>query len=350
MAGVTMGFKSRKRETFDEIYVQDFGDDYHHSKDHQEELLKKARSILSLYYNPNDYNEANEIYEEYMDELYVKYGGKKRFKLLKKAKRIYDFIPNKPKLKMTESTKLYLNYGILNSKFMDKLPPALKHECSKKSLEFMEEEMQDDREVNISDGIKKCNDLEVMMCKNLMEENASNNKTGGRSRTGLLESYFEYELQDKDDSVYDAYGNIKYKMPSILDLMSPDYDPEEYDVPLSKYDDSDSQYVNLNGRMITKQQHEEYVKVQTLKQLGWSNSFIVNNLGIGKETAIASLIKSENKLTKKEKKRAKKKRKKIKEGAEDAMLNIVNKTMGLDFNSYSEFEEEMLRMEAPNIF
>lgn len=349
MAEITMGFKRRKKETFDEIYVQDFGDDYHHSKDHQEELLKKARSILSLYYNPNDYNEANEIYEEYMDELIAKYGGKKRFKLLKQAKRIYDFIPNKPKLKMTESTKLYLKYGILNSKFMEKLPASLRKECSQKSLEYMEDEMQEDRGVNISEGIKKCNDLETMMCKNLMEEN-KNNRAGGRSRTGLLESYFEYELQDNDDSVYDSYGNVKYKLPSILDLMREDYDPEEYDVPLTKYDDEDSQFVNLNGRLVTKQQHEEYIQVQTLKQLGWNNSFIVNNLGLGKESAIASLIKSESRLSKKEKKRAKKKRKKIKEGAEDAMLNIVNKTMGLDFNSYSEFEEEMLRMEAPNIF
>lgn len=347
----SIGIKVRERETFDVIYVQDFGDDYHHSKDHQEELAKKARSILSQYYNPNEYNEALEVYNEYMDILYSKYGGKKRFKLLKKAKRIYEFIPAKPKLKMTESTQLYLKHGILNSKFVEKMPKSLLHECCKKVMDFLEEEMKQDyyEPGNISPEVKKCNDLEVLMCKNLMEEN-QRKAPGSRSKLGLLESYFDYELEEKDNSVYDDYGRVKYKLPSILDLMRPDYNPEDYDIPLTKYDDHDSQYVNVNGRLITKDQHEEYVQIQTLKNLGWSNSFIVNNLGLGKDSSLASLVKSESRLSKKEKKRAKKKRSKIKKCAEDTMLNLVNKSMGLEYDSYEEFESEMLRMEAPNLF
>lgn len=79
------------------------------------ELIEKAKSIRSRYMDFREYDEAMNVYWDYMELLSTKYGNPKILKKLRKLKLVKDFVPKKPKLKNTKANREYLKYGMLPS-------------------------------------------------------------------------------------------------------------------------------------------------------------------------------------------------------------------------------------------
>lgn len=89
--------------------VNDFGDDYNKPDDENNKLLIAVKKIKRRYRNYLEYGEATTIYYNYMRELIDKYGGKKRFKFLKRLHMIHDYIPTCPVLRKIKQNREFIN-------------------------------------------------------------------------------------------------------------------------------------------------------------------------------------------------------------------------------------------------
>lgn len=116
---------------FNPVY-NDFGDDYYQMGISSDPLVVKARSLRRKYSNYFDYVQAMNTYNDYMELLGEKYGGKSIIKNLLKAKRkaeynqdydtfqaydafIEDIIPDKPELKNKKKNREFLRAGTMLS-------------------------------------------------------------------------------------------------------------------------------------------------------------------------------------------------------------------------------------------
>jgi hypothetical protein len=89
--------------------IHDFGDDYH-KPDSLEELegasiITRVKKIRRRYQNWFDYNDACTLYDQYMKNLFKKYGGKKNFRLMKLLGRVTDYLPNYPELRKNRKNR-----------------------------------------------------------------------------------------------------------------------------------------------------------------------------------------------------------------------------------------------------
>lgn len=102
--------------------VNDFGDEYHkpdvEASITDSESLRRVKSLKRRYRDFGEYCDAVMIFEDYMDELVDKYGGKKRFRNLLLMGIVKEYIPVIPQLKKTKFNKRYIE-GKANREFVD---------------------------------------------------------------------------------------------------------------------------------------------------------------------------------------------------------------------------------------
>jgi hypothetical protein len=89
--------------------LHDFGDDYHLPDVETDESLPmtKVKKIRRKYQNWFDYLDAVNLYDEYIDSLYAKYGGESKFRLAMLLGEVHEYIPNYPHIKKTRKNKYY---------------------------------------------------------------------------------------------------------------------------------------------------------------------------------------------------------------------------------------------------
>jgi hypothetical protein len=95
--------------------VNDFGDDYHkpdiEASITDSESLRRVKSLKRRYRDFGEYCDAVIVFEDYMEELVYRYGGKKRFKNLMLMGMVKEYIPVVPQLKKTKFNKRYIDGG-----------------------------------------------------------------------------------------------------------------------------------------------------------------------------------------------------------------------------------------------
>lgn len=98
-----------------EPQINDFEDDYN-LPDAEEavsgSLLEKVKQIRRRYANWFEYVDACQLYDQYMEDLIDKYGGKNNFKLALLLKQVREFIPNYPELRKTKKNRYYVKHRV----------------------------------------------------------------------------------------------------------------------------------------------------------------------------------------------------------------------------------------------
>lgn len=190
------------------INVADYGDNY---IERSVVSSVEATEVMKLRRRYNDYHEwvdAMEVYEEYMESLYEKYGSKRMVKNSIKSGTIEDPIPNKPKLKTSRKNKTILKTG---------QAPARRLRIIRESLEEIHERSMwnhrddPDREVDQSGDYKMHKESKKILKK--MDDNHSakeRKKNLFRSDSRDFGSDFVVEfLNNQANGYYDKNGYRK---------------------------------------------------------------------------------------------------------------------------------------------
>ena len=288
----------KKRLTFDTIYCQDFDDEYHQETDDDLKILQKARNLKSQYYDVNLYNEAKDVYEEYMTMLYDKYGGKKIFKRQKKAGCVSEFIPIKPMLKRTTKINKMIKCNMSHSVFFSDLSKRDKDVAIQNAIEAGEEFLRyiideyyfdyDDEDITFNELFEftfEHDDSSVDLLR-LMVMNKEDKTNTKQDAVDTFDSFVNYVENKK------TYSNEEIKIPGLADIFATDYNEDKFGKKKSQVKGDKNRIVSVGGRFITTKAKKMYDLNTSMKE----------NLGID----IIEYLKNSPRYKKRNKKKAKK--------------------------------------------
>ena len=332
-----------KKETIHESYIQSFNDNYHRADgDISIEDEKEVRGLKRRYPQYMDFVVAHNIYSEYMEKLYEKYGSKEMFELYEKAGVIEEYVPSEPKIKPTKLNKEFKKRGIiLSPKSKDR-----ENYVDVESLSIEEiREITKTELIEIEDRIDifKYHEGKSKKLDELMKEaNDSNNRFVKRRDRAMLESnslhfiaeYFSEKQKFKEEDIdEDIDTNV-----TLQDLLDDNFMTEE---DIQK---DNNEMIWYNGQMMRKDVVQENAIYRDLKELGWDGTKIFKRNMKGNKHGIAyDLLKKADKREKKQRKKNKKKNK-IKD---DFMSTLV---FDNGYETFEDFQDDMLNMTAANIF
>ena len=332
-----------KKETIHESYVQSFNDNYHRADgDISIEDEKEVRGLKRRYPQYMDFVVAHNIYSEYMEKLYEKYGSKEMFELYEKAGVIEEYVPSEPKIKPTKLNKEFKKRGII-------LSPKSKDRENYIDVESLS--IEEIREITKTELIEfedridifKYHEGKAKKLDELMKEaNDSNNRFVKRRDRAMLESnsldfiaeYFSEKQKFKEEDIdEDIDTNV-----TLQDLLDDNFMTEE---DIQK---DNNEMIWYNGQMMRKDVVQENAIYRDLKELGWDGTKIFKRNMKGNKHGIAyDLLKKADKREKKQRKKNKKKNK-IKD---DFMSTLV---FDNGYETFEDFQDDMLNMTAANIF
>lgn len=348
-------FRKRAIKKFDTIYVQDFGDDYHEDRSNRNDMDIKVRSIKSMYTNFNLYIQAKEVYEKYMEMLYVKYGGEKVFNTLSVDGMITDYVPPLPKLKNnTTSTNDFLKYGICNSGFASKMTPhAWKQamEGIRKTAEeniryeselygdYIDDYLEDDDYLNTEYRWDNMDDSEIQAISRITKDNGKK-KSRVASASELTDRFYSSRFTEEANDPY----NDKRRYPTLAEALSDDYDPDKYDIDKKMKEEGDANRLyNVDGRMVTESALKEHEIYESLTALGWNGPMIRYRKSGGKDATedmiYETMTNSQKKRYKREKRKEKREqRKRIHQETDRMLKTAMDAVTDIEFDSFDDYE------------
>ena len=318
--------------------IHDFGDSYHlpdvKTDDETESLLVRVKKIRRRYTNWFDYTDACRLYDEYMNHLFDKYGGKDQFDLQCLLNKMYDYIPNFPELRKTKKNKYYR-----------------KNKITREMISYDETEFKEDfldPQFN-KDIMCDPNEVDIFVKNNKTIGDIYNGSTGKYGNIDTKEIATELDLLDdwfrtRRERIEKIKGNKKKKRNKLRKLnrramrMSLNYrsltdrialyDKAERDHFLG-IEPKSHQVVSYKGTICSSSSLEELEVIDSLKSIGVNLSKIN--------------LKKLKVIRKKKGKKHKKKNKK----KEDRFINEF--TSG-DYDDFEQFQEEMLQLTGSRRF
>lgn len=344
-------FRSSLVNNFDTIYVQDFGDDYHHpyfSEDNNDDIRRAAKGIMTQYTSIEDYEEAMEIYKLYMEDLVERCGGKTNFDVYKQSNSIPFFVPPKPTLKKTIENEMYKKYGLANFGFMERANLTKQRQMAQGALEFFEEEdpnykiMDNDCVVITSEkGI----DLEDMEAINIVidrEENGSDYKQKPSTLNSMMKFFDDYSgspmVGRTQPKLISEEKLDPYLVPSLAELASYDFNPDDYymkksekDAERHKRETIGNSSFNFSG---TKEDREKAELINDLTAEGWDPDFMLDT--VEKGSALDTYLKEDQRLM--DRARERRARDRVAESMEDMMNEKLYESMEMVYR-YGEDDD-----------
>ena len=320
---------SIENESLDTVYIQDFGDRYHVLDEEREwnELERKARAIKRRYRNIREYNEAVNIYCEYMANLSISYGRRELFNLALRAGNVTEFIPPFPRLKQTKANKTRLKKGIMDSAGDGRmLDEKEADEYIQRIIEEEDIELYDpnDDVALMPLSIKKVHFLEDEALDVVVNNGRRIFDSSARmTEVDYLEEYFraknimtsKKKKKKKGEDEDKLYGHeLFYHMYDTEDVVEED------------------ETMWYEGSIMTRSEIDEVKMLRQLKELGWDSLKLMN--GVRKGSNSNPTIRHMKNIDKMEKKNKKKKKK-----SNNLVTQILTDNK---FDSFEDFERSML--------
>jgi hypothetical protein len=313
-----------------EVYVQDFGDNYHRFNDEpSSELEREARRIRRRYKDITDFLKAVTIYNEYMSLLAKKYGGVEILKLKIKYNQVTEFIPPKPGLKLNELNKFSLKNNIIISK-------RRSYDINEETLDKIENLYVPENEKNKEGvvrvfGSKNVDKKKKKIVKKLIRkgEIKSSRKISLKNISNSIEFLEEY-FRTKNS------GNYKKESDDTVFSLS-DYCDGTFAKKLRDTREEEREVVFFRGQYMNKESMDEVSIYRELGKLGWNSVKLMRKAGVSKR--ISKIFKDE-----------KKKKKKKKKDAYNQDNLIVQLMTDGGYDSFEDFQAEMESFTVADIF
>ena len=348
-------FRSSPISNFDTIYVQDFGDDYHHpyfAEDNDGDIRKAAKGLMSQYTNIDDYEEAMEIYKLYMEDLVDRCGGKVNFDVYKESNSIPFFVPPKPRLKQTIANEMYKKYGLANYGFVKRANIAQQRKMAQGASTFLQKECPiDNIDENYTIDIDCREELDVdeigVVNMAIMKEEGE-----GKEKPSTVSAMLEYFGDSGSTSGTPMIGRTKpgsikaekpdaYLVPSLAELASYDFDGEDFYIKQSELEEKKyKKHVVRTGTFstnLTKEDKEKYAIISEMKDMGWDESILFGEIEDG--SALSTIISEDKRLESRARRRK-----------EDEAANALERMLdGELYNTFASKVSEMDDMWNSNI-
>lgn len=302
--------------------VNDFGDEYHQYDDDVQivdaQMLKEIKTIKRRYRDFDEWYDAITLFNDYMQLIVDKYGGKKKFKFFYKLNMVKEYIPVYPVLRRIKVNMPYIKKNIPRPK------GRVEYHCQKTQIKQLEP-----YECNVSFSLKEN--------KKLAEQ--FDNKTRELDRRRIsediarIQNYYAKKISKpvkmskkmmkrkmkKEQFTADEYIPIKDALKKYYEKKSLGYTLEEAD--------SEEAIMYYKGTVVKVSEYDEVVTYDSLKELGLRLDR--NVLGKRARKVVLKRKKKEKKLKKVGKKKKKLTDKYIKEF-----------TNG-DYDTFDEFQRSM---------
>lgn len=312
-----------------EPQIHDFGDDYH-KPDSEEELagsslMVKVKKIRRRYRDWFDYSDACILYDQYMESVIAKYGGKKAFKLALLLGQVNDYFPNYPELKKTRKNRFYAKNNIA------------------RMIETKTPFSEDDHSENIIDAlIIKSPKVSIKFSDSEKMVDLSDSHNGGYNQDqiatitneiGMLQGYFIDKVErinrvknkKRKRHLKRALNRQSMRMAlnyRSLSDMEKIYDQEHYNKFMGLDPNGDT-YINYKGAMYTASQCEQLLIHDQLKAIGVR----INKINRRRLKVVRS--------------KKNKKHKKHKRNVEDKWVKDFT---GDEYDDWVDFQDDMMNM------
>lgn len=332
-------------ESLTEVYVLDYGDNYHKSENEpSSEFEKEVRKIKARYKDITKYNTACALYSEYIHYLENKYGGPELFRLRRKAGLINEYIPPKPRIKNSKELKFLKKHKIIigtvgrfliDEDALDRVTEMYSNSMIPDKICVEKLKDKDAEKILENDDHKYRNKYKHLKSQSF------------KSDAEFLESYFRnknyYSKFDKKKKKKNKKKHKKHNDAILIsDFMRSDYE-DYYHGPDYMEDSDTAPIVMYNNMLLSAGTTKELDVYHKLNELGW------NSYKLMKKGQYSSRVTNMFKPPKKKKKGKKNK----KEGIYDGLLIDIMSDNGFDvddMDSFAEFQDEMLNMTSQNIF
>jgi hypothetical protein len=317
-----------------EVYVQDFGDNYHKFNDEPStELERTARKIRRRYKDISDYNRALLAYREYMSLLTLKHGGPELFALKLKHGQIDEFVPPMPGVKINDLNKFVMKNKIIVSK-------RRTMELDEEALSLLEDSYAraQDEDTNTDTVPRmyvepKLSKDENKVVKRMIKSGEA--RSMARGRTSIRKNapsiqYLEEYFYNKNE------GDRGKKEEDPVFSLSQYYDGSFANM-LKDTKNEERQTVFFRGNYIDQESADELAIYKQLGKVGWNSMKIMRDLGVSKR-----VTKAMKKGDKKDSKKDKKKRK-----SDNLVVQLM--TDG-GYDSFEDFQSEMESFKSSNVF
>ncbi len=320
------------RGDFTMVHVNDFGDEYHLlDNEPKTDLDRQVRKIRRRYKSFYDYRAALCIYDEYMDELEKKHEGDNSFKLRLATGKVFEYIPPQPKLKKNPLNNFIMQNDVVlsNCKTM-KVNSDMMTECENISEDINVETTK------ISDKIKRGKDnREGQIIDELVNKSNTSKNMLSMDTMDALTMWLNKNTDSKE-----VKKEEKEKSYSVTDIIN-DNCPEE----------EDDTVVFYKGRHVTQKEANELSFINNMNSFGWNSLKIMKGLRkSGEAGGVVASVLIQQETDRKREKLKKKNNKKSKSTHEDDEFLIKIMGDNDNFESFGEFEDEMLDYTVNNIF
>lgn len=300
-----------------EVYVADFGDNYHRlATDPSSDLERGARRIRRRYKNIAEYMNALSIYNEYMEILVAKHGGSQLFGIKNRYDLIEEFVPPKPRMRNTMTNKFILKNRIMLS--------HMKHtEAQDSVLDFIEDTFHDDRTpIDFEETRMRDRSALRMIKEDSMDISAK--KIREMTNIDHLEEYFRTK------------NVIKHKKEEEVKVTLSDILSGKYTDKIKDTTEEDS-VIFYKGNYMSQDTVQDLHVYESLNTIGWNSMKLMKHKNVSKRVTRV-ISDRERKLSKSQKKRKK---------DNDFIIKIATDN---EYDTFKDYEEAMTDFTASNIF
>lgn len=320
---VNMGSRS-KDQLPRTVYVQDFDDNYHRTSDQpSSELEREARRIRRRYRRISDFVYAKAIYNEYMEYMFLKHGGKDLFKIKLEDDLIDDFIPAKPRLRNSAHLRSLAKRKIITSNV--DLGRINKVAVSELADLYNGENDSPDPVIDERDFMNK--DV-FKIAKKINLNQTTKISASAMDPFAYLEEYFK----GKNKMIKETQDKELSKL-TVTDIIEGNYE-------MIEDTEEESATVFFNGQYMRREIVDELRTYNRLGELGWDHIKLMKHKGVSNK--ITKIARKQDKRNKKKKKGKKEKRK---QQDDFIMQTIFDNDM-----SFADFKKDMEDGSFNNIF
>lgn len=316
------------RENLLSPYIQIFDDSYHDIDEERGEneesisVLQDVRRIRRRYTDMVELHQAKLLYETYITNLINKYGGFDKFQIAYALGHVKDYIPPQPRMKQTKFNRLLEKHDIIVS---------AKIKVSNEFHDTLKEKL-DNMEILPDKYFEKDRDK---MSKVEVNKVIKSKKYRGLRRLKKAKSidYIERYFMEKEARKKET------RKPTLSDYF--------FDNVVFKSDKPDkNEVIYYKGSWMPRKDAEAFDFYNQLEDYGWDGYKIMRESLSGNKKYESKRITS---LYKKERKKKKKDAKRKKNKKSDFIIS-VGKSINNDYETFADFEDDVLDFTSENIF
>lgn len=241
-----------------------------------DELLHRIKNVRRRYNNPYKYLDSMDIYDEYMEGIYEKYGNKKVLARCIKHGYVREYIPDQPKLRKNKSNNAIIKHGIIPSREITPFDPdVLPQTQNSKSdnIEMVNYTELKDMPKYLKRAIKESDQRLIVNSRRKSLYNTGHNNPGFDIITEIMNDLY-------NTSVGKA-GNIETT--GLADRYKA-YDKALNQTEIDRYHDEMETSVIVNGVYRKKKDMELVELYKSLNDMGFDVAANLKSSGMKKES------------------------------------------------------------------